>query len=227
MSRRSSCRPDCQRLEEHVGARNCATRQGCPRPVVMAESPMSAEQSKDRVVRVGGGAPSVADLLQGWGEWLAFTDHQGGRYTDPGLQAATRAGEIDRTALQNLRKLMLECIDTNQNLDNYLAAFMSRFRLAHDPMSPPATITTKELLNALSGETRLHRNPWTRLTWIESTEGARLYAAGQSYDCSIQLAESLCQYEQPRIRAGMLDQASLELLTRLVNNGHFLLTGED
>ncbi|MDH3902152.1 MAG: cupin domain-containing protein [Xanthomonadales bacterium] len=176
---------------------------------------------------IGSRAPSVADLLQGWGEWLAFTDHQGGRYTDPGLQAATRAGEIDRTALQNLRKLMLECIDTNQNLDNYLAAFMSRFRLAHDPMSPPATITTKELLNALSGETRLHRNPWTRLTWIESTEGARLYAAGQSYDCSIQLAESLCQYEQPRIRAGMLDQASLELLTRLVNNGHFLLTGED
>lgn len=173
---------------------------------------------------IGSRAPSMADLLQGWGEWLAFSDHQGGRYTDPGLQAATRAGEIDHTALQSLRKLMLEGIDANQNLDNYLAAFLSRFRLAHDPMPPPATLGTQDLLDALKGEARLHRNPWTRLTWIENAEGTRLYAAGQAYDCSVGLAESLCEYEQPRIRAGMLDQASLETLTSLVNSGHFLLT---
>ena len=176
---------------------------------------------------IGSRAPSMADLLQGWGEWLAFSDNQGGRYTDPGLQAAGRAGEIDRTALQNLRKLMLEGIDANQNLDNYLAAFLSRFRLAHDPMPPPATLSAEDLLDALKGEARLHRNPWTRLTWIENAEGARLYAAGQAYDCSVRLAESLCEYEQPRVRAGMLDQASLETLTRLVNNGHFLLTDAD
>jgi len=176
---------------------------------------------------IGSRAPSMADLLQGWGEWLAFSDNQGGRYTDPGLQAAGRAGEIDRTALQNLRKLMLEGIDANQNLDNYLAAFLSRFRLAHDPMPPPATLSAEDLLDALKGEARLHRNPWTRLTWIENAEGVRLYAAGQAYDCSVRLAESLCEYEQPRVRAGMLDQASLETLTRLVNNGHFLLTDAD
>ena len=176
---------------------------------------------------IGSRAPSMADLLQGWGEWLAFSDNQGGRYTDPGLQAAGRAGEIDRTALQKLRKLMLEGIDANQNLDNYLAAFLSRFRLAHDPMPPPATLSAEDLLDALKGEARLHRNPWTRLTWIENAEGARLYAAGEAYDCSVRLAESLCEYEQPRVRAGMLDQASLETLTRLVNNGHFLLTDAD
>ena len=173
---------------------------------------------------IGSRAPSMADLLQGWGEWLAFSDDQGGRYTDPGIQAAVRAGEIDRTALQNLRKLMLEGIDVNQNLDNYLAAFMSRFRLAHDPMPPPANLSVEDLLDALKGEARLQRNPWTRLTWIEKAEGARLYAAGQAYDCSGRLAESLCEYEQPRIRTSMLDQASLETLTSLVNSGHFLLT---
>lgn len=176
---------------------------------------------------IGSRAPSMADLLQGWGEWLAFSDDQGGRYTDPGMQAAVRAGEIDRTALQNLRKLMLEGIDTSENLDNYLAAFMSRFRLAHDPMPPPANLSAEDLLDALKGEARLQRNPWTRLTWIENAEGARLYAAGQAYDCSVRLAESLCDYEQPRIRISMLDQASLETLTRLVNNGHFLLTDAD
>jgi len=68
------------------------------------------------------------------------------------------------------------------------------------------------------------RNPWTRLTWVESPQGARLYAAGQPYDCSIALAESLCEWEQPRIIADKLDQSSLENLAKLINSGHFLLT---
>ncbi len=89
---------------------------------------------------IGSRAPSAADLLQGLGEWLAFSDHEGGRYTDPDLKTGSRAGEIDRQALQNLRELMLSCIDESQNLDNYLAAFLSRFRLAHDPMPPPVSI---------------------------------------------------------------------------------------
>jgi 50S ribosomal protein L16 3-hydroxylase len=173
---------------------------------------------------IGSRAPSAADLLQGLGEWLAFSDDEGGRYTDPGLKPISRAGEIDREALQNLRQLMRAGLEENQNLDNYLAAFMSRFRLAHDPMPSPASVKPENLLKALQTGAGLLRNPWTRLTWVENSQGARLYAAGQAYDCSIQLAERLCGWEQPRIRAGMLDQASLLTLTNLINNGHFLLT---
>jgi len=67
------------------------------------------------------------------------------------------------------------------------------------------------------------RNPWTRLTWIERPQGARLYAAGQAYDCSVWLAMALCSSDQPRIGAGRLDEAALDTVTRLINNGHFLL----
>jgi len=173
---------------------------------------------------IGSRAPSGADLLQGLGEWLAFSDDEGGRYADPGLKAVSRTGEIDRQALQNLRKLMLAGLEESQNLNNYLAAFMSRFRLAHDPMPSPTSVKPENLLKALQTGARLLRNPWTRLAWIENTPGARLYAAGQAYDCSIELAERLCEWEQPRISATMLDQASLHTLTNLINNGHFLLT---
>ena len=173
---------------------------------------------------VGSRAPSGADLLQGLGEWLAFSHDEGGRYSDPDLQVTSRAGEINSKALQGLRELMLARIDKNEGLDNYLAAFLSRFRLAHDPVPPPDLITPEDLLKALQNGSRLFRNPWTRLTWIENLKGARLFAAGQSYDCSIWLAESVCEWEQPRISADMLDRASLATLTRLINNGHFLLT---
>ena len=173
---------------------------------------------------IGSRAPSGADLLQGLGEWLAFSADEGGRYSDPDLKPTPRAGEIDPQALQGLRQLMRTCIDDNESLDDYLAAFMSRFRLAHDPVPPPDLTNPEILLKALQNGSRLFRNPWTRLTWIENLKGARLFAAGQPYDCSIWLAESLCEWEQPRISADMLDRASLDTMTRLINNGHFLLT---
>ena len=173
---------------------------------------------------IGARAPSGADLLQGLGEWLAFSDDEGGRYSDPDLEAALCAGEINAKALQGLRRLMLARIEKSESLDNYLAAFMSRFRLAHEPAPAPETIRPEDLLNQLKEGVKLFRNPWTRLTWVKNPQGARLYAAGQAHDCSIWLAESLCAWEQPRISADMLDKASLDTLVRLINNGHFLLT---
>ena len=173
---------------------------------------------------IGSRAPSGADLLQGLGEWLAFSADEGGRYSDPDLKPTRRAGEIDQQALHGLRQLMQARIEDNEGLDDYLAAFMSRFRLAHDPVPPPDLTNPESLLKALQNGSRLFRNPWTRLTWIENLKGARLFAAGHPYDCSIWLAESLCEWERPRISADMLDRASLDTLTRLINNGHFLLT---
>ncbi len=176
---------------------------------------------------IGSRAPSGADLLQGLGEWLAMSDDEGGRFSDSDLEPASRAGEIDSKALQGLRQLMLDRLIENESLDNYLAAFMSRFRLAHEPL-PPAEVTQPDgLLNVMNDGAKLFRNPWTRLTWIETAAGARLFAAGEPYECSIWLAESLCQCEQPRISADMLDRASLDTLTKLFNNGHLLLTTAD
>lgn len=176
---------------------------------------------------IGSRAPSAADLLQGFGEWLAFAADEGGRYSDPNLKASHRPGEIDRDALHGLRKLMLAGIEDSHGLNNYLAAFMSRFRLAHEPMPPPELIKQADLLTALQHGAKLYKNPWTRLTWIANAQGARLFAAGQPYDCSIKLAEALCASEQPRIHAGMLDTDVLDTLTGLINSGHFQLGTED
>ena len=172
---------------------------------------------------IGARAPSSADLLQGFGEWLAYTTDEGGRYTDPGLQPTSRAGEINAGALLGLRELMASKLEDNEILHPYLAAFISRFRLAHEPAPPPEEMHVEEVLAALQQGATLMRNPWTRLAWIETATGARLYAAGQSYDCSVSLAEALCQSTTPPVDANKLEPAALETLTRLINAGHFSL----
>ena len=172
---------------------------------------------------IGSRAPSGADLLQGLGEWLAFTADEGGRYADPDLAPARRAGEIAPEALDGLRELMRSGLEKSESLDNFLGTFMSRFRLAHEPVPPPEPVSQDELLVGLQRGQELLRNPWTRLTWVRHSTGARLFAAGQPYDCSVWLAESLCESAQIRLSIDRVDESSLDTIARLINSGHFVL----
>jgi 50S ribosomal protein L16 3-hydroxylase len=175
---------------------------------------------------VGSRAPSGADLLQGFGEWLAFSDDEGGRYSDPDLAPVRHAGKIDQRALRELRQFMLSCIRPERGIEHFLASFLSRFRLAHEPVAPPQSIERAQLLYTLKNDAGLMRNPWTRLTWIETGGAATLYAAGQAFDCSPALAEALCRSQTPRLDFERLDSGSLETLTDLINRGHFLLISD-
>lgn len=173
---------------------------------------------------IGSRAPSAADLLQGLGEWLAFSDDDGGRYTDPDLKAATRAGEISDNEMTGLKQFMRNAIENDDGIESFLASFMSRFRLAHEPVAPPDMISAEDLISAMKSGHTLHRNPWTRITWIESAGHANLYASGQTYKCSVSLAESLSQAEGTRLESAMLDPLTLATLTQLINEGHFIIS---
>lgn len=172
---------------------------------------------------VGSRAPSAADLLQAHGEWLAATASHGGYYADPDLQKNLRAGEVTAGALARLRELMRRNIRDDEDTNTFLAAFLSRFRLAHEPAEPVHAVGAGRVFEAIRDGERLLRNPWTRLVWIETAAGARLLAAGQAFDCSVDVAQALCEWEQPRLSLDMLDRKDLEVLTELINKGHFSL----
>ena len=172
---------------------------------------------------IGSRAPSGADLLQGLGEWLAFRSDEGGRYSDPHLQAGQRAGEIDKSALQGLAELMQKQLAGGDELNLFLAAFMSRFRLANEPVALAKPLQGGQLQSALQAGATLMRNPWTRMVWISQADGALLYAAGQAYGCSVRLAEHLCRAQQICLDAETLSDESIQTLTQLVNNGHLLI----
>jgi len=113
---------------------------------------------------IGLRAPSQADLFQAFGDWLAEQQAEqhgdGRRYSDPALEAASRAGEIAPAALRQLADLFEvarsssdekqpnpklgqernprpgQQPDQRLDLNGFLASFMSRYRLAHQPAAP-------------------------------------------------------------------------------------------
>ena len=172
---------------------------------------------------IGMRAPSVADLLQSFGEWLSAREDEGGRYRDPGLEPAARAGEVDPAAIRRLRELVCACVADDDLYPAFLGAFLSRFRLAHEPAPPPEALSPDQLWEALDRGARLRHNPWTRLLWLRTADGATLFAAGSAFACSADLAEVICD---PRGLSGPVARrlgAPDALLCDLLNRGHLLL----
>jgi 50S ribosomal protein L16 3-hydroxylase len=175
---------------------------------------------------VGLRAPATADLLLALGERLGMAADGGGRYRDPDLQAACGAGEIDRAAIRQLRRLVRGATDDPAAFDRFAGSFLTRFRLARDPEPRGQPIDSRALLAAAAAGKRLVRNPWTRLAWLEAADGALLFAAGAAFRCSIRLARCLCASAEPEPFSSALDGPDQEALVALVNGGHLLLLGD-
>ena len=172
---------------------------------------------------IGLRAPSAADLLQALGEWLASERGEGPRYADPDLAAPEHRGRLDSEAVERFARLAAGGTQADAGFTEFLGAFLSRYRLAHEPAGPPEAIDEGALASALSrGATLLH-NPWTRLLWIETGTDATLFAAGSRFDCDADFAATVCEPGALARNAAALARSHAQTLCALVNAGHLYL----
>lgn len=172
---------------------------------------------------IGMRAPSSADLLQSLGEWLADTMGEGERYSDPDLAGATAAGEIDNAARLRLRELAVRQLHDEGSFNRFIGAFLSRYRLAHEPAPPEQSTSPDMLIAALNNGAILRHNPWTRLLWSSSNEQSAVFAAGKHYACDEETARILCDMALLEQHGAALAKYQAELLCRMVNEGHLYL----
>ena len=176
---------------------------------------------------VGFRAPSAADLALALGEWLARTEASahgdGGRYRDGALSSTPRPGEIDLEARQRLAGLLRNATQPGAEWDAFIGTFLSRFRLAHEPVSPPGAEPPEQLRHRLSRGDPATLHPWGRFSWFESENGlATLFASGQAFACSPAVAEWVCAGARTPLPEA-LDETDLACLDGLLAGGHLLL----
>lgn len=172
---------------------------------------------------IGMRAPSVADLFQNLGEWLASTGDEGGRYRDPDLTAVPQLGQIDTAAITRFKELLLSPARDDEQFCSFLGSFLSRYRLAHEPAGPENPLDHPALVKGLESGRKLKHNPWTRLLWVETSDGARLFAAGDEYQCSSGFALTLCDPELLSQLDPELQDVEIDLLCELLNRGHLYI----
>jgi 50S ribosomal protein L16 3-hydroxylase len=172
---------------------------------------------------VGMRAPSSADLLQALGEWLAQYREEGPRYNDARLSPSERAGEIDADAIECFAQMVKGIADNKPDFQTFLGSFLSSYRRALNPAPPEQTTDLPALKKALENGASIQHNPWTRLNWLEAGQDAMLFAAGESFLCTIETATQICS--QPvNINHDADDPTrQLDLVCSLINQGHLYL----
>lgn len=172
---------------------------------------------------IGMRAPSAADLLQGYGEWLAAHRDEGPRYGDPDLADDALVTELDAASVRRFAGLAGECTTADGDFREFLGAFLSRYRLAHEPLGPEEPVGAAELADALGVGMTLRQNPWTRLLWMQAKNGATLFAAGSAHSCSPGFAAAVCDPAGLERSGDRLASENPALVCELLNRGHLYL----
>ena len=127
---------------------------------------------------VGFRAPSAAEVLTHFTDFLSQYLPDEERYTDADAQPVSDPHQIQRDALDRLKGLLAEHMSDERMLLTWFGQLMTEPRYPELVVGPE--LEEEDLLGSLDQGAVLIRNPSARLAWSEVDEDLLLFASGQS-----------------------------------------------
>jgi len=127
---------------------------------------------------VGFRAPSAAEVLTHFTDFLSQFLPEEERYSDAGAQPVSDPHQIQRDALDRLKGLLAEHMSDERLLLTWFGQFMTEPR--YPELVSGAELEEQDLLADLEDGAILIRNPSARLAWSEVDDDLLLFASGQS-----------------------------------------------
>jgi 50S ribosomal protein L16 3-hydroxylase len=127
---------------------------------------------------VGFRAPSAAEVLTHFTDFLAqyLTDEE--RYTDADVQPVSDPHQIQSDALDRLKSLLAEHMSDERMLLTWFGQFMTEPR--YPELVAGEELGEEDFISSLEDGAILVRNPSARLAWSEVDDDLLLFASGQS-----------------------------------------------
>jgi len=127
---------------------------------------------------VGFRAPSAAEVLTHFTDFLSQFLPDEERYTDADAQPVSDPHQIQHDALGRLKNLLTEHMGDERLLLTWFGQFMTEPRYPEMVSGEP--LDEAELIESLAQGAILIRNPSARLAWSEVDDNLLLFASGQS-----------------------------------------------
>ena len=127
---------------------------------------------------VGFRAPSAAEVLTHFTDFLSQFMSDEERYTDADAQPVSDPHQIQHDALDRLKALLAEHMSDERLLLTWFGQFMTEPRYPEMVVGPE--LEDSDLLDSLEQGAVLIRNPSARLAWSEVDQDLLLFASGQS-----------------------------------------------
>ncbi|PZQ25880.1 MAG: cupin, partial [Ectopseudomonas oleovorans] len=138
---------------------------------------------------VGFRAPSAAEVLTHFTDFLGQFLPDEERYSDADIQPSEDPNQIQRDALERLKALLNEHMSDERLLMTWFGQFMTEPK--YPELVAGIEIEEEDFLGALEDGAILIRNPSARMAWSEVGEDLVLFASGQSRLVSARLRELL------------------------------------
>ncbi|PWB31876.1 cupin [Pseudomonas sp. SDI] len=172
---------------------------------------------------VGFRAPSAAEVLTHFTDFLSQFLPDEERYSDADAQPVSDPHQIQHDALGRLKGLLAEHMGDERLLLTWFGQFMTEPR--YPEMVSGEALSEEELIDALEQGALLIRNPSARLAWSEVDDNLLLFASGQSRLLPGNLRELLkliCAADALHIEnlaKWLDDEQSLTLICELIKQG--------
>ncbi|MGL4315127.1 MAG: JmjC domain-containing protein [Pseudomonas sp.] len=172
---------------------------------------------------VGFRAPSAAEVLTHFTDFLAQFLPDEERYSDAGMQPSDDPYEIQRDALDRLKALLAEHMGDERLLLTWFGQFMTEPR--YPELVASNDVSEEDFQAAIGDGAVLVRNPSSRLAWSEIDIGLVLFASGQSRLLPAHLKELLklvCAADAlhaDNLGPWLADEDGRKLLCELVKQG--------
>ena len=172
---------------------------------------------------VGFRAPSAAEVLTHFTDFLGQFLPDEERYSDAGAEPASDPTQIQRDALDRLKALLTEHMSDERLLMTWFGQFMTEPK--YPELIAGIEIDEEGFLAGLENGAILIRNPSARMAWSEVGDDLVLFASGQSRLLSASLRELLklvCAADALHIEnlgAWLADDEGRNLLVELVKQG--------
>lgn len=172
---------------------------------------------------VGFRAPSAAEVLTHFTDFLGQFLPDEERYSDADAQPTSDPTQIQRDALDRLKALLTEHMSDERLLMTWFGQFMTEPK--YPELIAGIEIDEEGFLSSLENGAILIRNPSARMAWSEVGDDLVLFASGQSRLLSASLRELLklvCAADALHIEnlgAWLADDEGRNLLVELVKQG--------
>lgn len=172
---------------------------------------------------VGFRAPSAAEVLTHFTDFLSqyLTDEE--RYTDADAQPVSDPHQIQGDALDRLKSLLAEHMSDERMLLTWFGQFMTEPR--YPEMVAGEELVEEDFIASLEDGAILVRNPSARMAWSEVDDDVLLFASGQSRYLPGKLRELLkliCSADalhSENLGTWLADEDCRDLLCELVKQG--------
>lgn len=186
--------------------------------------------NRSQCYSIGCRAPSAAEILEGYSDFLIDSCNPEDRYVDPIPEQPKRRGEIREDAITPSFKNLMDTLENKENYFRWFGQSATRPKTPNAVTAPAEPYTATSLLEEIVSGAVIAANPASRLSFLtmENSAITFLFVDGETIELSKQyswFAESLCS--APEISNGDMNRISqspetLSIILALLNRGSLI-----